>query len=92
MKKFTTILILLQIMCYLSYIRFASAETMNFHEFEQIKIDLFATSDIHLNEPNSFNSTKFRDCLIELSAIKNGLNNFDEWAIKCKCFLKNLNI
>lgn len=52
--------------------------------FEQIKFDLFSTSDFHPSEFNSKNRTERHRCLIELDAIKNGLKKFEPWAIQCK--------
>ena len=56
--------------------------------FEQIKFDLFSKSDFvktnKFSEINSKNWTKHHQCLVELNAIKNGMKNFEPWAIQCK--------
>lgn len=56
--------------------------------FEQIKYDLFSASDFpktnKFSEFNSKNWTKNHQCLTELIEIKNGLKNFEPWAIQCK--------
>lgn len=61
---------------------------LNPFNFEQIKFDLFSKSDFakidKFSELNSRNSTDHHQCLKELNAIKNGLNNFEPWAIQCK--------
>lgn len=55
--------------------------------FEQIKFDLFSLGDVvktnKFGESNSKNWTSHQQCLSELNAIKNGLNNFELWAIQC---------
>lgn len=53
--------------------------------FEQIKFDLFSTNDFaETNKFNSKNWTEHHQCLKELNAIKNGMKNFEPWAIQCK--------
>lgn len=57
--------------------------------FEQIKFNLFSNSSDFpkankFSEFNSKNWTEHHQCLKELNAIKNGLNNFEPWAIQCK--------
>ena len=37
-----------------------------------------------INEILSSNWTENHKCLVELNAIKSGVNNYDEWAIKCR--------
>lgn len=56
--------------------------------FEQIKFDLFSTKDFakadKFSEFNSRNLTaQHRQCLTELNAIKNGVKNFEPWAVQC---------
>lgn len=63
------------------YLNFTNAKIL---DFEQIKSDLFSESSLLLTGANSLNSIEFQNCLIELNAIQNGLNNFEKWAIKCK--------
>lgn len=57
--------------------------------FEKIKVDLF--SDNHnvselLSETTSPNYTGYRTCFNELNSIKNGLDNVEEWAVRCETF------
>lgn len=56
--------------------------------FEQIKFDIFSTNDFtknnKLGEFNSKNWTaEHHKCLLELNAIKNGMKNFEPWAVQC---------
>lgn len=55
--------------------------------FDEIKLNLFLNSDFDdsSNKTEQFNSQKDAlQCVTELNAIKNGLINFDKWAIKRK--------
>lgn len=53
--------------------------------FEQIKFDLFSTNDFaKTNKFSSKNWTEHQQCLDELNAIRNGMKNFEPWAIQCK--------
>lgn len=60
----------------------------HFHpfNFEQIKFDLFSANDFERTDEfsvfKSKNWTDHRQCLMELNAIKNGMNNFEPWAIQ----------
>lgn len=40
----------------------------------------------------SYNWTENNDCFIELNAIKQGLLEQEEWAMKCELKMKNLNL
>lgn len=52
---------------------------------EQLKNDLFSEIDRNrFSEYDFSNSKKSNNCLKELSEIKNGLINFEDWAIKSK--------
>lgn len=60
---------------------------------EQFKLDLFFKNDLAQNDKlsssNPKNWTEHRQCLLELNAIKNGLMNFEPWAITCKSNIFN---
>lgn len=66
----------------------------NYFDFKQIKKDIFTQNDVSISslisESMSLNWTENQDCLNELIAIKNGLANFDEWAVKSKINMHNL--
>lgn len=61
---------------------------INVFDFEQIKNDLFSNVPNLISENGSPNWTESHNCLSELNAIKNGLNNLEEWAVKSR---SNLN-
>lgn len=55
--------------------------------FDEIKLNLFLNSDFDdsSNKTEQFNSQKDAlQCVTELNATKNGLINFDRWAIERK--------
>lgn len=60
----------------------------NFNMVEHLKKHFYAKSDLNITnvigEFMSQNWTENHKCLTELIAIKNGINNFDEWAITRK--------
>lgn len=60
----------------------------NFDIIEHLKNNFHATNDLNITntigEFMSQNRTENHECLIELNAIKNGIINFDEWAITRK--------
>lgn len=60
----------------------------NFNIVEHLKKSFYAKSDLNitnvLNEFVAHNWTENYGCLTELIAIKNGIINFDEWAITRK--------
>lgn len=53
-------------------------------DFNQIKNDLFLKSEFRMLNPNDFVNSKTLPCLKEISDIKKGLENYEQWAIKCK--------
>lgn len=53
-------------------------------DFNQIKNDLFLKSEFRMLNPNDFLNSKTLPCLKEISDIKKGLENYEQWAIKCK--------
>lgn len=60
----------------------------NFNIVEHLKRSFYAKSDLNITNViggfMSQNWTENRKCLTELNAIKNGITNFDEWAITRK--------
>lgn len=62
-----------------------------FFRFDDIKNDIRSLNSINISSVISeFTShrdwMKNRNCLAELSAIKDGFENYEEWAFKCKTF------
>lgn len=56
---------------------------MNFHNFEQMKIDLF-TSNRETERQYKAVTRNDEECMIELDAIGNGVKNMEFWALKRK--------
>lgn len=60
-------------------------------EYDPIKIDIISNRNYNIS--NLIDGILFGDwlenihCLVELNAIKRGLENFDEWGIKSRLFL-----
>lgn len=67
----------------------------NFFDFGPIKNIFLTESDLNIsnmmNELVSKNWTEDQRCLIELKGIKNGLYNFEEWAIESKYIFSDSN-
>lgn len=75
--------IFLKSLCILSFVFFARGNRVgpaphDFPNLEQINSDLFFAS--RMNESGQGNVK----CLMELNAIRSGLENFEQWALKRK--------
>lgn len=85
------ILLLLTIVCVQCSL--ATKFQPNYIDFEQIKHDLYAIRDFNISNvireiSSDKNWSGNRECLLELTAIRDGFDEFDEWAVKRKkCFI-----
>lgn len=64
----------------------------NFIDFEQIRDDLYSIRDLNISNVISeiASPKKWRknpECLLELTAIKHGFEEFEEWAVKSEKFI-----
>lgn len=64
-----------------------------FFEFDDVKSDIIALNKINISSIISEFTSHHdwmanRNCLIELNAIRNGFENYEEWAFKCKFVYK----
>lgn len=80
----SVILLVISVQC-----SFATKFQPNFINFQQIKDDLYAMRDFNISNVISEISShknwmKNRECLMELTAIKHGLDEFEEWAVTSK--------
>lgn len=77
--------IVLKILC-VNYVLCDVEFDPKFFDFDRIKREIFTKSDLSIsnliNESISYNWTENHNCLSELITIKDGLMNFEEWAIK----------
>lgn len=94
-RNFSNVILLLIVVCV--QCSFATKFQPNFINFEQIKHDLYSIRDLNVsNIISEISSQKNwlvnRECLVELTAIKHGLDEFDEWAVKRKKYSTSFKI
>lgn len=84
-RNSSNVILLLVVICVQR--SFATKFQPSFVDFEQIKHDLHAIRDFNISNVISEilshkNWMENRDCLTELTTIKHGLDDFEEWAVK----------
>lgn len=89
MAKIRNILNVIILVIFCVQCSFATKFQPNFINFEQIKHDLHSMRDFNISNVISEvlshkNWIENRECLMELTAIKHGFDDFEEWAVRSK--------